>query len=177
MGKREEYINAQKQYVLKESIQSSEHKMSPNDWGESNVLPSSRYLFFSSQKWNFNSSERMYTARCAQSSHALIYNISFIYKLLLLTLSAHWFETPLNRTQWPPDPTLLPVADCQVGRSVCVVKKHKNMELGNANKPYHYLITLRHFTLNFDNPLVMNSNLLCHHWACWCGAPAQESNA
>lgn len=119
----------------------------------------------------------MYTVRCAQSSHALIYNISFIYKLLLPTLSAHWFKPPLNRTQWPPDPTLLPVADCQVGRSVCVVEKHKNMELRNAYKPYHYLLTLRHFTQNFDIPLEMNSNLLCHHWACWCGAPGLKSNA
>lgn len=101
----------------------------------------------------------------------------FIYRLLSLTLRANWSEPPLNRAHWPPSPSPLTVAVCQVGKSVCVVEEHKNMELGKTYKPYHYLLTLRHFTLNFDNPLEMNSSLLCHHWACWCGAPGQESNA
>lgn len=42
------------------------------------------------------------------------------YELVLLTQSANWSEPPLHRAHWPPTPTLLTVADCQVGKSVCV---------------------------------------------------------
>lgn len=43
---------------------------------------------------------------------------SHAYELLLLTQSANWSEPPLRRAHWPPTPTLLTVADCQVGKSV-----------------------------------------------------------
>lgn len=92
---------------------------------------------------------------------------SHAYELLLVTESANWSEPPLHRAHWPPTPTLRTVADCQVGKSMCVCvwsncTGHKNTELGSTYKPSHNLSTLR------SNTPQKNSNLLCHHWACWC---------
>lgn len=60
-------------------------------------------------------------------STAIYPSHSHAYELFLLTQSANWSEPPLRRAHWPPTPTLLTVADCQVGKSVCVVELHGTM--------------------------------------------------
>lgn len=53
--------------------------------------------------------------------HALLFiPFTHAYKLPLLTQSTNWSEPPLHRAHWPPTPTLLTVAGCQMGKSVCM---------------------------------------------------------
>lgn len=92
---------------------------------------------------------------------------SHTYELPLLTQSANWSEPPLHRAHWPPTPTLLTVADCQVGKYVCVVELHRTVAQKHRIREYLQTITQP------DGPEKecsitprMNSTLLCHCTAC-----------
>ncbi len=67
---------------------------------------------------------------------------SHAYELLLLTQSANWSEPPLRRAHWPPTPTLLTVADCQVGKResvcvcVCAVELHRTIAQKHGIREY-----------------------------------------